>query len=68
MLIIKILLSVIICWCVAYAITMAIFYIDLRLNNPDTDEKIKFLKMRHLNMNKYVFLFLFILSLIKIFI
>ena len=47
-------------WFIAYAITMASFWIDLNINYPDSEQMI-YMKRKHLNMNKYVWLLVFMI-------
>ncbi|MEI6749171.1 MAG: hypothetical protein ACOYMF_14655 [Bacteroidales bacterium] len=44
----------------AYVFTMFFFWVDLEINNPETTEQMNYLKSRHLKMNKYVNLAIFI--------
>ena len=57
-----VLISIIGSWFIAYAITMASFWIDLNINNPDSEQMI-YIKRKHLNMNKFVWLFVFLMIL-----
>jgi len=57
-----VLISIISSWFIAYAITMASFWIDLNINNPDSEQMI-YIKRKHLNMNKFVWLFIFLMLL-----
>ena len=55
-----ILASIVISWVIAYSITMASFWIDLNINYPDS-EQMTYMKRKHLNMNKYVWLLVFMI-------
>ncbi len=54
-----ILACIVISWLIAYAVTMASFWIDLNINYPDSEQMV-YMKRKHLNMNKYVWLIVFI--------
>jgi len=58
-----VLFSIIMSWFIAYAITMASFWIDLNINNPDSEQMI-YMKRKHLNMNKFVWLFVWIILVV----
>lgn len=45
---------------ITYCFTMLFFWIDLEINNPDTSEQIDSIRSRHLKMNKYLNLAIFI--------
>ena len=53
-----ILASIVLSWVFAYSITMVSFWIDLNINYPDSEQMI-YMKRKHLNMNKYVWLLVF---------
>jgi hypothetical protein len=57
-----VLISIIMSWFIAYAITMASFWIDLNINYPDS-EQMTYMQRKHLNMNKYVWIFVFLMML-----
>jgi len=58
--IVIVLISIIISWIIAYSITMVLFCIDLNINNPDS-EQMTYIKRKHLKMNKFVWLVIFIM-------
>ena len=55
-----ILASIVLSWVIAYSITMVSFWIDLNINYPDS-EQMTYMKRKHLNMNKYVWLLVFMI-------
>jgi len=57
-----VLFSIIMSWFIAYAITMVSFWIDLNINYPDS-EQMRYMKRKHLNMNKFVWIFVFLMIL-----
>jgi hypothetical protein len=57
-----VLFSIIMSWFIAYAITMASFWIDLNINYPDSEQMI-YMQRKHLNMNKFVWIFVFLMIL-----
>ena len=60
--IIKIILSIVLSYLIGYGITMASFWIDLRINIPDKEQQ-TYMKRKHLQMNKFVWLFAFLVLL-----
>ena len=58
-----ILASIVLSWVIAYSITMVSFWIDLNINYPDSEQMI-YMKRKHLNMNKYVWLFVLIILVV----
>lgn len=64
--VIKVILSIILSYLISYSITMASFWIDLRINNPNK-EQASYIKGKHLQMNKFVWLFSFIVLLLYMF-
>ena len=69
MIIFKILIimaSIVISWVIAYAITMVSFWIDLNINYPDS-EQMTYMQRKHLNMNKYVWLLVFMILVYSFF-
>lgn len=64
LIIIEILFSIPVSWGIAYIITMIIFWVDLNINNQDRDKEIRlYLQKKHLDMNLYVNIFVFIVLL-----
>jgi len=61
-----ILISIIVSWGIAYAITMITFWIDLNITNPDS-EQMTYLKRKHLKMNKFIWLFVFIMIIFALY-
>lgn len=57
-----ILASIVLSWVIAYSITMVSFWIDLNINYPDSEQMI-YMKRKHMNMNKFVWIFVFLMML-----
>ena len=55
-----ILASIVLSWVIAYSITMVSFWIDLNINYPDS-EQMTYMQRKHLEMNKYVWLLVFVI-------
>ena len=64
--ILVILLSIVVSWIIAYSITMVSFWIDLNINNPNS-EQMTYMKSHHLKMNKFVWLFTLIIIIVCVF-
>ena len=65
--ILLLILSIPFSWVIAYVITMVSFWIDLNINRPNSEEMI-YIKRKHLDMNKYVWIFVFIVLIVLIFV
>ena len=61
----KIAIAIVLSYGVAYALTMASFWIDLNINRPDR-EQMEFMKKGHLRMNKWVWLAVFLLMTVYV--
>ena len=58
--ILKGMVALVISWGIAYCFTLLFFWIDLEINDPDTPSQIDQIKKRHLKMNKYLHVMLFV--------
>ena len=58
-LLLKVVIFLVVSWFIAYFITMGIFYFNLVINKPDSYDEINSIKKVHLNMNIFVWIFIF---------
>jgi hypothetical protein len=64
----KVIGSLIISWALSFVVTICLFYTDLNINDPEPFSKeIDFIRGRHLKMNKFVWIAIFITILFLIF-
>lgn len=55
-------------WVISFIVTLTMFFVDLNVNDPKPFSfEVDFIRGRHLKMNKFVWLGMFILLLILIF-
>jgi len=59
LLILKGVIFLVVSWFISYFITMGLFYLNLVISKPDNYEDINSIKKVHLNMNVFVWIFIF---------